>query len=108
MLVDRNAFHLDTPIDALQVISGRLIDHFPLVVFQTGSGTQSNMNANEVRCSLAHVESVLDIILCCTGHLESCHRDSWGRARIKEAGSSERSCQHEPEQQRHVTIACSS
>jgi hypothetical protein len=31
-----------------QVISGKLIDEFPLVVFQTGSGTQSNMNANEV------------------------------------------------------------
>jgi len=30
------------------VISGELLDHFPLVVFQTGSGTQSNMNANEV------------------------------------------------------------
>ncbi|TFL06594.1 fumarate hydratase [Pterulicium gracile] len=30
------------------VISGKLVDHFPLVVFQTGSGTQSNMNANEV------------------------------------------------------------
>ncbi|KAG8219915.1 L-Aspartase-like protein [Butyriboletus roseoflavus] len=30
------------------VISGTLIDHFPLVVFQTGSGTQSNMNVNEV------------------------------------------------------------
>ncbi|KAJ3558038.1 hypothetical protein NM688_g1147 [Phlebia brevispora] len=30
------------------VISGKLIDEFPLVVFQTGSGTQSNMNANEV------------------------------------------------------------
>ncbi|TCD67023.1 fumarase fum1 [Steccherinum ochraceum] len=30
------------------VISGKLYDHFPLVVFQTGSGTQSNMNANEV------------------------------------------------------------
>jgi len=33
-----------------EVISGELIDHFPLVVFQTGSGTQSNMNANEVGC----------------------------------------------------------
>ena len=32
-----------------QVISGKLIDHFPLVVYQTGSGTQTNMNANEVR-----------------------------------------------------------
>lgn len=34
-----------------QVISGKLIDHFPLVVFQTGSGTQSNMNVNEVCCT---------------------------------------------------------
>ena len=31
-----------------EVISGKLNDHFPLVVWQTGSGTQSNMNANEV------------------------------------------------------------
>ena len=31
-----------------EVISGTLNDHFPLVVWQTGSGTQSNMNANEV------------------------------------------------------------
>ncbi|MCF2706543.1 class II fumarate hydratase [Arcanobacterium haemolyticum] len=31
-----------------EVISGKLDDEFPLVVFQTGSGTQSNMNANEV------------------------------------------------------------
>ena len=31
-----------------EVISGALDDHFPLVVFQTGSGTQTNMNANEV------------------------------------------------------------
>ena len=31
-----------------EVISGKLSDHFPLVVWQTGSGTQSNMNANEV------------------------------------------------------------
>ena len=31
-----------------QVIDGDLDDHFPLVVWQTGSGTQSNMNANEV------------------------------------------------------------
>ena len=31
-----------------EVISGALDDHFPLVVWQTGSGTQSNMNANEV------------------------------------------------------------
>ena len=31
-----------------QVISGKLKDNFPLVVWQTGSGTQSNMNVNEV------------------------------------------------------------
>ena len=33
---------------ALEVAEGKLNDHFPLVVWQTGSGTQSNMNANEV------------------------------------------------------------
>jgi fumarate hydratase class II len=33
---------------AQEVIDGRLDDEFPLVVFQTGSGTQTNMNANEV------------------------------------------------------------
>jgi len=31
-----------------EVIDGRLDEHFPLVVWQTGSGTQTNMNANEV------------------------------------------------------------
>ncbi|HYC04262.1 MAG TPA: class II fumarate hydratase [Azospirillaceae bacterium] len=31
-----------------EVIDGTLLDHFPLVVWQTGSGTQTNMNANEV------------------------------------------------------------
>ena len=35
-------------IAADEVISGKLYEHFPLVVWQTGSGTQSNMNANEV------------------------------------------------------------
>ena len=33
---------------AAEVVSGKLDTHFPLVVWQTGSGTQSNMNANEV------------------------------------------------------------
>jgi fumarate hydratase, class II len=33
---------------AQEVVEGKLNDHFPLVVWQTGSGTQSNMNANEV------------------------------------------------------------
>ena len=38
---------------ANEVIEGKLDDHFPLVVWQTGSGTQSNMNANEVICNRA-------------------------------------------------------
>lgn len=38
---------------AQQVIDGNLDDHFPLVVWQTGSGTQSNMNANEVISNVA-------------------------------------------------------
>ena len=33
---------------ALEVAEGKLNEHFPLVVWQTGSGTQSNMNSNEV------------------------------------------------------------
>ncbi len=37
-----------------EVISGALVSHFPLVVFQTGSGTQSNMNANEVIANRAN------------------------------------------------------
>ena len=36
-----------------EVISGKLVPHFPLVVWQTGSGTQSNMNANEVLANRA-------------------------------------------------------
>src|SRR5262249_6401389 len=36
------------PKAAAEVAAGTLDDHFPLVVWQTGSGTQSNMNANEV------------------------------------------------------------
>ena len=46
--------HLDKNIGAAiinaaqEVIEGKLNDHFPLAVWQTGSGTQSNMNANEV------------------------------------------------------------
>ena len=37
-----------------EVISGKLNDHVPLVVWQTGSGTQSNMNANEVIANRAN------------------------------------------------------
>jgi fumarate hydratase class II len=39
---------------AQQVIDGGLDDHFPLVVWQTGSGTQSNMNVNEVIANRAN------------------------------------------------------
>ncbi len=37
---------------ATEVAEGKLLEHFPLVIWQTGSGTQSNMNANEVRDSI--------------------------------------------------------
>ena len=38
-----------------EILAGQLLDQFPLVVWQTGSGTQSNMNANEVIAYRAHV-----------------------------------------------------
>jgi len=38
-----------------EIIEGKLDDEFPLVVWQTGSGTQSNMNVNEVVANRAHV-----------------------------------------------------
>ncbi|MGZ5303663.1 MAG: class II fumarate hydratase [Bacteroidia bacterium] len=38
-----------------EIIAGKLDDHFPLVVWQTGSGTQTNMNVNEVIANRAHV-----------------------------------------------------
>lgn len=38
-----------------EIVRGDLDDHFPLVVFQTGSGTQTNMNVNEVIANRAHV-----------------------------------------------------
>src|SRR5687767_3467327 len=39
---------------AQEVVDGKLDDHFPLVVWQTGSGTQTNMNANEVIANRAN------------------------------------------------------
>ncbi|MCR4890639.1 MAG: class II fumarate hydratase [Lachnospiraceae bacterium] len=45
-MTDRKLEAIETA--ALEVAQGKLDDHFPLVVWQTGSGTQSNMNANEV------------------------------------------------------------
>ena len=64
-------------------IEGKLDDHFPLVVWQTGSGTQSNMNANEVISNRA---------------IEIARR----RAGLEEAGPSERPRQHEPVVERHL------
>jgi fumarate hydratase class II len=40
-----------------EIIAGELDDHFPLVIWQTGSGTQTNMNVNEVISNRAHVLS---------------------------------------------------
>ncbi len=45
-MTDEKLAAIQTACD--EVMSGALNDHFPLVVWQTGSGTQSNMNANEV------------------------------------------------------------
>jgi fumarate hydratase class II len=58
--VNRNLRSLDAKRSAAivkaaqEVIDGKLDDHFPLVVWQTGSGTQSNMNVNEVIANRAN------------------------------------------------------
>ena len=62
---------------AQEVIDGKLDDHFPLVVWQTGSGTQTNMNVNEVIAARAN--EMLG-----------------GKRGDKVAGASQRSRQHEP------------
>ena len=66
-----------------EVIDGKLDDQFPLVVWQTGSGTQTNMNANEVIANRA---------------IEMLGR----RARREEAGPPERPREHGPVVQRHL------
>ena len=38
-----------------EILGGKLDEHFPLVIWQTGSGTQSNMNVNEVIANRAHI-----------------------------------------------------
>jgi fumarate hydratase, class II len=40
-----------------EILAGKLFDEFPLVIWQTGSGTQSNMNCNEVIANKAHFNS---------------------------------------------------
>ena len=64
-----------------EVIDGKLAAHFPLKVWQTGSGTQTNMNANEVISNRA-----IELL--------------GGDDRLQDAGASERSRQHEPVLQR--------
>ena len=68
---------------AEEVIDGKLDGHFPLVVWQTGSGTQTNMNANEVIANRAN--ELLG-----------------GKRGTQEAGPPERSRQHGPVVERHV------
>ncbi|MDH5571914.1 MAG: class II fumarate hydratase [Gammaproteobacteria bacterium] len=46
---------------SLEIADGRHLDHFPIDVFQTGSGTSTNMNANEVIARLAHQASGIKI-----------------------------------------------
>ena len=70
---------------ANEVIEGKLDDHFPLVVWQTGSGTQSNMNANEVISNRA-IEML------------------GGQKGSKSAGPSQRPRQHEPVVERHLSL----
>ena len=69
---------------AQEVIDGKLDDHFPLVVWQTGSGTQSNMNANEVISNRA-IEML------------------GGDDGLEEAGPPQRPRQHEPVVERHLS-----
>ena len=68
----------DAVIEAAgEVVAGKLDDNFPLVVWQTGSGTQSNMNANEVIANRA-----IEIL--------------GGTMGTKDPGTSQRSLQHGP------------
>ncbi|MBC8489605.1 MAG: class II fumarate hydratase [Bacteroidetes bacterium] len=53
VLPDKNAKLIAQVCD--EILEGKLDDNFPLVIWQTGSGTQSNMNMNEVVANRAHV-----------------------------------------------------
>ena len=68
---------------AQEVIEGKLDAHFPLVVWQTGSGTQSNMNANEVISNRA-IEML------------------GGDHGLEEARAPQRPREHEPVVERHL------
>ena len=51
-----------------EILKGELDDQFPLVVWQTGSGTQSNMNCNEVIANRSHVLERRSINGCKKNH----------------------------------------
>ena len=53
-VLDKNKMELISSV-CNEIMEGKLDDQFPLVVWQTGSGTQSNMNVNEVIANRAHV-----------------------------------------------------
>lgn len=53
-VLDKEKFELIAQV-CDEILEGKLDDQFPLVVWQTGSGTQSNMNSNEVIANRAHV-----------------------------------------------------
>ncbi len=112
---------------ASEVAAGKLIDNFPLVIWQTGSGTQSNMNANEVGGSSHHtyeplLEAVIDLLVqiaqvvttsrgcvCCkvreprmapcAGDRQPSHRDAGRQAGRQDRRAPQRPCQQRPEQQ---------
>jgi len=50
---------------AQEVAEGKLNEHFPLVVWQTGSGTQTNMNANEVATIICQLHKIISF---CSTH----------------------------------------
>lgn len=59
------------------VISGKLYDdHFPLVIWQTGSGTQSNMNVNEVKLGLSKALTKSPVCFICRNHCVPLGRSS--------------------------------
>src|SRR5437868_2432681 len=58
---------------AEEVVEGKLDDHFPLDIFQTGSGTSTNTNANEVIPSAIHISAAEQLKNCLTPALEKLH-----------------------------------
>ena len=69
---------------ANEVISGKLNDHFPLKVWQTGSGTQTNMNVNEVIANRANEILVVIFVLLLAFYFVI----SWGAGNKKDSMAS--------------------